>query len=131
MCILGSGQAIHADTAGAMGLRSTRRHGAAYKSSPRNAAFRCQTVSEPQHHMRGTCLAAARIAAGTLPQFLVGLGDRTIWIPLEARYALVAREMLEAGHWILPHLGGEVYADKPPLLFWSIALISALGSGVS
>jgi 4-amino-4-deoxy-L-arabinose transferase-like glycosyltransferase len=81
--------------------------------------------------MRGTCLAAALIAAVTLPQFLVGLGDRNIWIPLEARYALVAREMLEAGHWILPHLGGEVYADKPPLLFWSIALISALGSGVS
>jgi 4-amino-4-deoxy-L-arabinose transferase-like glycosyltransferase len=81
--------------------------------------------------MRGTCMAAALIAAVTLPQFLLGLGDRNIWIPLEARYALVAREMLEAGYWILPHLGGEVYADKPPLLFWSIALISALGSGVS
>jgi 4-amino-4-deoxy-L-arabinose transferase-like glycosyltransferase len=61
----------------------------------------------------------------------LGLGDRNIWIPLEARYALVAREMLETGHWILPHFGGEVYADKPPLFFWSIALISALGSGVT
>jgi 4-amino-4-deoxy-L-arabinose transferase-like glycosyltransferase len=81
--------------------------------------------------MRGTCAAAALIVAVTLPQFLLGLGDRNIWIPLEARYALVAREMLEAGHWILPHLGGEVYADKPPLLFWSIALISTLGSGVT
>jgi 4-amino-4-deoxy-L-arabinose transferase-like glycosyltransferase len=76
-------------------------------------------------------MAAALIAAVTLPQFLLGLGDRSIWIPLEARYALVAREMSETGHWILPHLGGVVYADKPPLLFWSIALISALGSGVT
>lgn len=81
--------------------------------------------------MRRTCMAAALLAAVTLPQFLLGLGDRNIWIPLEARYALVAREMLEASHWILPHLGGEVYADKPPLLFWSIALISSLGSGVT
>jgi 4-amino-4-deoxy-L-arabinose transferase-like glycosyltransferase len=76
-------------------------------------------------------MAAALIAAMTLPQFLLGLGDRNIWIPLEARYALVAREILEAGYWILPHLGGDVYADKPPLLFWSIALISSLGSGVT
>jgi 4-amino-4-deoxy-L-arabinose transferase-like glycosyltransferase len=76
-------------------------------------------------------MAGALIAAMTVPQFLFGLGDRNIWIPLEARYALVAREMLEAGHWILPRLGGQVYADKPPLLFWSIALVSALGSGVT
>jgi 4-amino-4-deoxy-L-arabinose transferase-like glycosyltransferase len=76
-------------------------------------------------------MAAALIAAATLPQFLLGLGDRNIWIPLEARYALVAREMLETGQWILPHLGGMVYADKPPLLFWSIALLSALGPGVT
>jgi 4-amino-4-deoxy-L-arabinose transferase-like glycosyltransferase len=76
-------------------------------------------------------MTAALIAAVTLPQFLLGLGDRNIWIPLEARYALVAREMLETGQWILPHLGGAVYADKPPLLFWSIALISSLGPGVT
>jgi 4-amino-4-deoxy-L-arabinose transferase-like glycosyltransferase len=69
--------------------------------------------------------------AATLPLFLLGVGDRSIWIPLEARYALVAREMLQGGHWLLPHLGGHVYPDKPPLFFWAIALISALGSGVS
>lgn len=88
-------------------------------------------MSDPRHYKRGTCMAVALIAAVTLPQFLLGLGDRNIWIPLEARYALVAREMLETGHWVLPHLGGEVYADKPPLLFWSIAFVSALGSGVT
>jgi 4-amino-4-deoxy-L-arabinose transferase-like glycosyltransferase len=81
--------------------------------------------------MRRTCMAAALIAALTLPQFLFGLGDRHIWIPLEARYALVAREMSDTRQWILPHLGGEVYADKPPLLFWSIAFIASLGSGVT
>ena len=88
-------------------------------------------MSDPPYQMRRTCMAAALIAALTLPQFLFGLGDRHIWIPLEARYALVAREMLDARQWILPHLGGEVYADKPPLLFWSIAFIASLGSGVT
>ena len=76
-------------------------------------------------------MAAALIAALTLPQFLFGLGERQIWIPLEARYALVSREMLDTHQWILPHLGGEVYADKPPLLFWSIAFFASLGSGVT
>ena len=114
-----------------MELRSTLRHGTAYEPSPMSAAFRCQIVCDPRHHMRATCVAAALIVAVALPQFLLGLGDRGIWTPLEARYALVAREMLEAGHWVLPHLGGQVYADKPPLLFWSIAFISALGSGVT
>jgi 4-amino-4-deoxy-L-arabinose transferase-like glycosyltransferase len=88
-------------------------------------------VSDPRPHKRGPYTAVALIVAVTLPHFLLGLGERNIWIPLEARYALVAREMLETGHWVLPHLGGEVYADKPPLLFWSIALVSALGSGVT
>ncbi|MBI3325173.1 MAG: glycosyltransferase family 39 protein [Nitrospinae bacterium] len=78
-----------------------------------------------------TWLAAGFILAATVPLFFLGLGDRIIWIPLEARYALVAREMWEGGHWILPHLGGMVYPDKPPLLFWSIGLLSALGSGVT
>jgi 4-amino-4-deoxy-L-arabinose transferase-like glycosyltransferase len=82
--------------------------------------------------LRGrTWLAVGLILAVTLPEFLWGLGDCNIWIPLEARYALVAREMSEVGQWILPHLDGQVYPDKPPLLFWTIALISSLGSGVT
>jgi 4-amino-4-deoxy-L-arabinose transferase-like glycosyltransferase len=75
--------------------------------------------------------AAGLILAVTLPLYVAGLGDRHIWIPLEARYGLVAREMLEGGHWILPHLGGQVYPDKPPFLFWAIASLSAWTSGVS
>jgi 4-amino-4-deoxy-L-arabinose transferase-like glycosyltransferase len=78
-----------------------------------------------------TCFLAGLIAAITLPLFLVGLGDRNIWIPLEARYALVAREMWEGSSWILPHIGGQIYPDKPPLLFWLIALFASFGHGVT
>lgn len=51
---------------------------------------------------------------------------RDLWEPDEARYAYVAREMREGGHWLVPHRNGEFYAHKPPLLFWLINAVSAL-----
>jgi 4-amino-4-deoxy-L-arabinose transferase-like glycosyltransferase len=62
--------------------------------------------------------------------FLPGLGRRDLWNPDEARYAEVAREMRLAGRWALPQLNGEVYTQKPPLLFWLIAAASFLTGGV-
>jgi 4-amino-4-deoxy-L-arabinose transferase-like glycosyltransferase len=94
-------------------------------------AIRCLKVVNLRSLRGRTWSAVGLILAVTLPQFLWGLGYCNIWIPLEARYALVAREMSEGGPWILPHLAGQVYPDKPPLLFWSIALISSLSSGVT
>ena len=54
--------------------------------------------------------------------YLPALGNHDLWAPDEPRYAQVAREMLEEGDWLVPHLGGEVYADKPPGWFWCAAL---------
>lgn len=61
------------------------------------------------------------LAVGTL-LFLFNLGGRELWEPDESRYAVVAREMRETGNWILPHLNGEIYAEKPPLFFWLVNL---------
>ena len=58
--------------------------------------------------------------------FFPGLGRRDLWNPDEARYAQVAREMRQTGSYALPHLNGEVYTQKPPLLFWSMAAFGAL-----
>ena len=52
--------------------------------------------------------------------FLFNLGGRDLWDPDETRYAVVAREMREGGNWILPHLNGAIYAEKPPLYFWLV-----------
>jgi 4-amino-4-deoxy-L-arabinose transferase-like glycosyltransferase len=52
--------------------------------------------------------------------FFFNLGGRDLWEPDETRYAVIAREMKETGNWILPHLNGEVYAEKPPLFFWLV-----------
>ena len=38
----------------------------------------------------------------------------------ETRYASVAWEMWLRGQYLVPHLNGAPYSDKPPLLFWLI-----------
>lgn len=46
----------------------------------------------------------------------------------ETRYLAVAWEMWNSGSYIVPHLNGETYSHKPPLLFWLINLVwSAVG----
>lgn len=66
--------------------------------------------------------------------YLPGIGSRDLWNPDEPRYAEVTREMLEAGTafaFVVPHLNGKLYTQKPPLLFWSMALMSAPGGVVT
>jgi hypothetical protein len=50
-----------------------------------------------------------------------GLGARPLISPAEARYALIAREMLESGSWIQPHFNHARYYEKPPLTYWCVA----------
>lgn len=59
---------------------------------------------------------------------LPGLFARGLWPPDETRYADVARAMLADGHWIVPHLHGELYGEKPPVFFWATAALAALGA---
>lgn len=47
-----------------------------------------------------------------------GIGLRDPWPSDEPRFALVAKQMVESGQWLLPHRGTELYSDKPPLLMW-------------
>jgi len=58
--------------------------------------------------------------------FSAGLGLRDPWPADEPRFALMAREMVNSGHWFIPRLGGELYADKPPVFIWLQALFYAL-----
>jgi 4-amino-4-deoxy-L-arabinose transferase-like glycosyltransferase len=54
--------------------------------------------------------------------WLAGLGARPLFNPDEGRYAEIPREMLAGGDWIIPHLNGLAYAEKPPLQYWATAL---------
>lgn len=51
---------------------------------------------------------------------LVALAFRPLMPIDETRYVGVAWEMWTRGDWLVPHLNGAPYADKPPLLFWVI-----------
>jgi 4-amino-4-deoxy-L-arabinose transferase-like glycosyltransferase len=42
--------------------------------------------------------------------------------PDEARYAEIPRLMLQSGDWVTPRLQGKPYNDKPPLVYWLIAV---------
>lgn len=53
---------------------------------------------------------------------VVGLLSRSIWPIDETRYVTVAWEMWLRGEFLVPHLNGAPYSDKPPLLFWLIQL---------
>jgi 4-amino-4-deoxy-L-arabinose transferase-like glycosyltransferase len=52
--------------------------------------------------------------------------SRGWWAPDEPRYAEVAREAFNGGGALVMHLCGEVYPDKPPLLFWIAGALGAL-----
>ena len=50
-----------------------------------------------------------------------GIGLRDPWAPDEPRFALIARDMLISGDWLIPRVGGDLYPDKPPLFMWLVA----------
>jgi 4-amino-4-deoxy-L-arabinose transferase-like glycosyltransferase len=50
-----------------------------------------------------------------------GIGLRDPWPADEPRFALIARDMVASGHWLIPSVGNDWYPDKPPLYFWMIS----------
>ena len=50
------------------------------------------------------------------------LSLRPLFNPDEGRYAEIPREMLSGADWVIPHLNGLAYIEKPPLQYWATAL---------
>lgn len=77
---------------------------------------------------RVACLAPIALAAAL---YLPGIGERVIFLGDEARYALLARNMVETGDWLVPRIGAEVHMEKSPLFIWAIAALSLVGREVT
>jgi len=81
---------------------------------------RSSGAARPLGRATRVALGVLLLGALTAPIF-VQLGRWPLVDPDEGRNAEVAREMLAAGRWIVPHFNGLPFLDKPPLLFWTIA----------
>ncbi len=62
------------------------------------------------------------MAVGTVAAYFWNLGYNIIWTPNEAFYAEAVREMIEAGDYVNINYNYEPRFNKPPLLYWLIAL---------
>ncbi len=73
------------------------------------------------HWSRGqTALAAGALVVLSVIMFFSNLSYPLIE-PDESRYAQISLEMVQSGDYIVPHLHGAAYLDKPPLLYWVTA----------
>ena len=81
---------------------------------------------------RMTPLRAALICSVvTALLVLPSVGRRPITTSDEARFALLARDMVSRHTWFGARVSGEVYRNKPPLYPWSIAAVSLLRGHVT
>ena len=92
--------------------QSARAHGASDTSRTRSVGW-----------LIGLLLVSALVV------FALPVGRRPLVNQDEARFALLAREGVEHGQWLLPRVRGVIYLNKPPLYFWTVGLL-ALPFGV-
>jgi len=79
-------------------------------------------VSEPSAPASGERWAYGALAALLALLWLATLATRPLFNPDEGRYAEIPREMQSGGDWVIPHLNGLAYIEKPPLQYWATAL---------
>lgn len=65
---------------------------------------------------------ALLLALACVVSFFWHLGTTGLVDETEPLFAIAARQMVETGNWITPYYNGETRFDKPPLIYWAIAV---------
>lgn len=66
------------------------------------------------------------VLLAVIPLYLTWTFDHSLWNPDETRDAGIASEMFRSGEYVVPKLNGEPFLEKPPLYYWTCALIYKL-----
>ncbi len=101
---------------------------AATAREARQRARRRLAVTAPRSETRVFPWVAITVLASLTLGLALGRSGRLTYH--EAIEGQVAREMLAAGDWLVPTLGGRPWLEKPPLAYWSIAALGWLVGGV-
>jgi 4-amino-4-deoxy-L-arabinose transferase-like glycosyltransferase len=67
-------------------------------------------------------IGALALLGVTVTLLFFDFGVRVLATNDEARFPVLARDILANGHWLAPRLGDASYVNKPPLYAWLIAL---------
>lgn len=54
--------------------------------------------------------------------YILPLAARPLFVPDETRYGEIPREMISSGDWVVPHLNGLSYFEKPVMGYWLHAI---------
>lgn len=92
----------------------------------RSGAAEIATVTPARTEVLRRPLKLAAVVLLALALVGYGLGSYALFDNNEGLYATVAEDMLANGHWLMPHLNGVAYPEKPPLFYYALASSFAL-----
>ncbi|NEO54640.1 MAG: glycosyltransferase family 39 protein [Okeania sp. SIO3B5] len=78
--------------------------------------------TKPKNHLLTLGLSILWIFLLAWLAFFCNLGNIGLIDETEPLFAEAARQMVETGDWITPYFNGETRFDKPPLIYWLMAI---------
>lgn len=78
--------------------------------------------TQPKNHLLTLGLSILWIFLLAWLAFFCHLGNIGLIDETEPLFAEAARQMVETGDWITPYFNGETRFDKPPLIYWLMAI---------
>jgi len=78
--------------------------------------------AQPKSHIFTLALSILWLFLLAWLAFFCNLGNIGLIDETEPLFAEAARQMVETGDWITPYFNGETRFDKPPLIYWLMAI---------